>query len=82
MSRRSVRFLTRSGCFLCDEAHRKLSTVASLLRVEVEVVDIRNDVDLEDEYHLRIPVILDADGVVRVEGEIGWRQAIKAILSA
>ena len=67
---------------MCDDAHRKLSTVASLLRVEVEVVDIRDDVELEDEFHLRIPVVLGADGAVKAEGEIGWRDIIRSAVSA
>ena len=82
MTRRSVRFLTRGKCHLCDGGLRRLVRLAPLFRVSVEVVEITSDRELEDEYHLRIPVILGRDGDVLAEGELGLLSVIRALVSA
>ena len=75
---RRLTFLTRSGCGLCDEAHSRLESTLRWLPVDLEVVDISIDPELEAEYHLRIPVVLDRNGRVISEGRIGAWAAIRA----
>lgn len=77
---RRLTFLTRQGCGLCTEALSRLEGVARWLAIDVEVVDIDTAPELEAEYHLRIPVVLDANGRVLAEGQISRRNAIAAVL--
>jgi hypothetical protein len=80
MQYRRIEFLTRPGCGLCDEALPLVSTTARWLGVAVVVVDITDEPDLEAEYHLRIPVLLDRAGRVLAEGRIDRRRAITSAL--
>ncbi|MCP4309239.1 MAG: glutaredoxin family protein [bacterium] len=80
--RRTLTFLTRPGCGLCDKALPEVKRVAGWLRCRVDVVDITTDSDLEAAYHLRIPVILNSRGDVVTEGVIGRRQAFRAVWGA
>ena len=80
MQYRRMRFLTRSGCGLCDEALPVVRAAARWLGVEVVVVDIVDEPDLEAEYHLRIPVLLNRAGRVLAEGRIDRRRAITSAL--
>lgn len=82
MSRRRLVFLNRPGCGLCDEAEQVVGGMAARLGVTVDTVDITTDPELEAEYHLRIPVLLDRRGRVLAEGEIGTIQAMLAVLKA
>jgi glutaredoxin len=50
--------LTRPGCHLCDQASEVLDRVAAKSGVAWTEVDISGDPELEDEYGLRIPVVL------------------------
>ena len=79
MDRRVVRFLTRPGCGLCDVALRRLRRLERWVPVDVHEVDITSDPQLEAEYHLRIPVVLNRRGRVVAEGEIGMAAAIRAM---
>jgi glutaredoxin len=49
-----LRLYTRPGCHLCEEAAAVLERVGE----PFEEVDISGDDDLEEEYGLRIPVLL------------------------
>ena len=80
--RRRLVFLSRPGCGLCDQALPSVQKAAQWLRCDVEVVDITGDADLEAEYHLRIPVVLDRAGRPTAEGQISFRQALLAALKA
>ena len=79
MARRTIRFLTRPGCGLCDAALPKVRRVARWLRREVVVIDITADPGLEAQYHLRIPVLLDGAGHVIAEGELTTPQLVSAV---
>ena len=46
----------------------------------METVDITTDRDLEAEYHLRIPVVLNQHGDVVAEGVIGIKESVRAVL--
>jgi hypothetical protein len=50
------------------------------LPLDLEVVDIGSDPELEAQYHLRIPVVLDRNGRVLAEGQISRRAAVAAVL--
>ncbi len=82
MDRRTLVFVTKAGCGLCDEALPVLRRAARWLRVVVDVVDITSDSDLEARYYLRIPVVIDRRGNVVAEGVIGARDALLAVLKA
>ena len=71
MARRQIVFLTRQGCGLCDEALPDVQLAARWLRRDLVVTDINSDAQLEAEYHLRIPVLLDSSGEVAAEGPMG-----------
>lgn len=62
---RTLRFLTRKGCHLCDDA------LALLAGVPLEILDIDLDPDLLLLYDQRVPVVMDAaTGDVLLEGRI------------
>ena len=63
----SIRFYTRRGCPLCDEALEALEPIARNLDRPVEIVDIDLDLALLELYNERVPVI-EADGRVIAEG--------------
>lgn len=65
---------------MCDAALPKVNRAARWLPVTVEVVDITSDADLEAEYHLRIPVVLDRKGRVVAEGRISVGRAVVGTL--
>lgn len=50
--------LTRPGCHLCEVASEALDRVAATSGEAWTEVDITGDAELEDEYGLRIPVVL------------------------
>jgi hypothetical protein len=78
-SRRRVVFLTRAGCRLCDEALIRVRRVCSWLGRTVMVREITEDRVLENEYHLRIPVLLDEQGRVLAEGTMATRELLRAV---
>ena len=76
---RTVDFLTRPGCGLCDDALPRVRLVCRLLGKRLKVVDITGDPHLESEYHLRIPVLRNQSGDVLAEGSINWKKAYRAV---
>ena len=65
-----------------DDALVRVRQVVRWLPLDVEVIDIAAVPELEDEYHLRIPVLLDRRGDVVAEGEISLVGVVRACLSA
>jgi thiol-disulfide isomerase/thioredoxin len=76
----SVKFLTRDGCHLCDEARPVLAKVAKSMNVSIEEVDIDSDDELTKLYGLRVPVVLGVHGRVLAEGVIDDRKLLKDAL--
>jgi thiol-disulfide isomerase/thioredoxin len=74
-----VKFLTRPGCHLCDEARPVVTSVAARAGVGIEEIDIDSDPVLTRDFGLRIPVLLAADGRVLAEGEIDSRRLRKQL---
>jgi thiol-disulfide isomerase/thioredoxin len=77
--KRRVVFLTRDGCGLCDETFPHVERASRFLPIDLRLVDITTDRELEDEYHLRIPVLLDTSGRVIAEGRLSRWQAYLAV---
>ena len=76
----SVRFLTREGCHLCDEARPVLEKVAKEMNVSIREVDIDGDDELTKLYGLRVPVVLGVHDRVLAEGVIDDRKLLKDAL--
>jgi thiol-disulfide isomerase/thioredoxin len=76
----SVRFLTRDGCHLCDEARPVLKKVAKSMNVAIEELDVDGDERLAKLYGLRVPVVLGTHDRVLAEGVIDDRKLLKDAL--
>jgi thiol-disulfide isomerase/thioredoxin len=76
----SVRFLTRDGCHLCDEARPVLEKVAKSMNVAIKELDVDGDEDLAKLYGLRVPVVLGTHDRVLAEGVIDDRKLLKDAL--
>jgi hypothetical protein len=50
--------LTRPGCHLCDVAKEAMTRVAELTGEAWTEVDVTGDDELEQEYGIRLPVVL------------------------
>ena len=75
-----MRFLTREGCHLCDEARPVLEKVAKDMNVSIREVDIDGDDQLTKLYGLRVPVVLGVHDRVLAEGVIADRKLLKDAL--
>lgn len=72
-----MRFLTRGGCHLCDDARPLVEWAARKAGVGLVEVDIETDDTLLALYGLRIPVVLAGDDTVVAEGEISDRRSLR-----
>lgn len=72
-----VKFLTRPGCHLCEEALPVVREAARRAGLEVKTVDVESDDALVAEYGLRIPVVLGPDGTVLWEGPLEDPRALR-----
>jgi hypothetical protein len=79
---RSITFVTRARCHLCDDALEHLWPWAQRLRLEVAEIDVDADASLLEQFGTRVPVLLDARGRVLADGRISARQAARAALRA
>ncbi len=68
----NLRFLTRQGCHLCEDA------VALLAGVSFDIIDIDHDPDLLLLYDERVPVLLDSSDDVVLEGRF-TEDAVRAL---
>lgn len=72
----NLRFLTRQGCHLCEDA------LELLQGVPLDIIDVDLDPDLVLIYDERVPVLLDATtGEVLLEGKITADQ-VRSVLNA
>lgn len=74
-----VKFLTRSGCHLCDEARPRVEKVVKSAGGVVVEVDIDADDALTRDYGLRVPVLLGPGDVVLAEGVIDVKTLRRAL---
>ncbi len=65
-----VKFLTKSGCHLCDEARPLVKREVIRRGGSLEEVDIDTDDVLTRDFGLRVPVLLGPGDVVLAEGVI------------
>lgn len=77
MSNFSIRFLTRPGCHLCNDARPLVEWAAMKVGVVIEEIDVDGDDTLLSLYGVRIPVVLGPADEVLAEGVIGDRQALE-----
>jgi glutaredoxin len=54
---RTVRFYTKPGCHLCEQAEELLEALMAECPLDLEMIDITTDVDIFDRYRYEIPVI-------------------------
>jgi glutaredoxin len=54
---RTVRFYTKAGCHLCEQAEELLEALIEECPLDLEMIDITTDVDIFDRYRYEIPVI-------------------------
>lgn len=76
MSGFTIRFLTRPGCHLCDDARPHIEWAANRAGVGFRELDIDEDDRLVAVYGLRIPVVLGPGDTVIAEGIIEDRKAV------
>ena len=57
MTIRTVRFFTKPGCHLCEQAEELLEEIAGECPMDLEMIDITEDMDIFDRYRYEIPVI-------------------------
>lgn len=77
MSNFSIRFLTRPGCHLCNDARPLVEWAAMKVGVVIEEIDVDGDDTLLSLYGVRIPVVLGPGDEVLAEGVIGDRKALE-----
>lgn len=80
MSNFSIRFLTRPGCHLCNDARPLVEWAAMKVGVVIDEIDVDGDDTLLSLYGVRIPVVLGPGDEVLAEGVIGDRQALEKAL--
>lgn len=61
MTKRTVTFITRRGCTLCEEALPGVRRWVDRLELGLELVDV-DDAGLADRYGTKVPVVLGPDG--------------------
>ncbi len=77
----SVRFLTRPGCHLCDDARPIVEWAVRKADVGLEEIDVDGDDPLLSLYGMRIPVVLGPDDEVIAEGVIADRRALRKAIA-
>lgn len=73
----TVKFLTRDGCHLCDDARPVVSRAARRAGVDLEEVDVDSDEELRQAYGTRIPLVLGPGGTVFAEGVIDDERTLR-----
>lgn len=66
-----VKFYTKPGCHLCDEAEMMMKLVSEDFQLTWTTIDIEKDDESHELYMLMIPVI-EIDGVPVLHGSIGY----------
>ena len=76
----TLRFLTRSGCHLCDDARPLVERAAAKAGARVDEIDIEAFPLLEERFGTRIPVLLGPDDQVIAEGVIDDQRRLTRLL--
>ncbi|HLG61751.1 MAG TPA: glutaredoxin family protein [Ktedonosporobacter sp.] len=72
-----VKFYTKAGCHLCEDARDMLDDIAALTPFDLTEIDIRSDLAIFELYRYRIPVII-VDETIVIEGRIEYEDLAKA----
>ena len=65
----TVRFYTKQGCHLCEQAEELIEALATECPLDLEMIDITTDIDIFDRYRYEIPVVA-VEGGGTVSGRI------------
>lgn len=79
---RSITFVTREGCTLCEEALPGIRGWAERLGVSMEVVDVDASSDLLARFDHEVPVVLSGEGEVLLAGRWGPLREARMMLRA
>ncbi len=53
-----ITLYSRPGCHLCDSVEQDIRRVGNEVPLQLEVIDIRTSVELEEKYLFTIPVVM------------------------
>gem|GEM_PF-3218191 len=70
IDRRTMLFVTKSRCALCDDGLRLVRRHATRFGVAVDVVDIASSPSLAEEFAERVPVLLGFGHRILAEGRL------------
>lgn len=79
---RSITFVTRQGCTLCEEALPGIQSWVERLGLEMAVVDVDQSPGLLADFDHRVPVVLSQGGEVLLEGRWGGLREARMMLRA
>ena len=69
--KRSITYVTRKGCTLCDEALPGIQTWVERLQLGMDVVDVDESPELLERFGDEVPVVLSDEGAVLLWGRWG-----------
>ena len=64
---KEITLISGPNCHLCDQAKEMLFPLLEAKNIQLNELNVRDDVALFEQYGLRIPVVIFADG-----SEKGW----------
>ena len=64
---KKITLISGPNCHLCDQAKEMLYPLLEANNIQLKELDVKDDVALFEQYGLRIPVVVFADG-----SEKGW----------
>ncbi|SDO03842.1 Glutaredoxin-like domain [Psychrobacillus sp. OK028] len=74
-----IKFYTRPGCHLCDDARLMLKLVREDVEFEINEINIEKDDALHEKYMLMIPVIELEDKIIQY-GQVDYATILEALL--
>lgn len=80
INRRSLMFVTKAECPLCDEGRGLVARHAARFGVAVDEVDVTSSQALLDEFGERVPVLLGIGHKVLAEGRLTTFAVQRALL--
>jgi hypothetical protein len=78
--RRHAVLVTSAGCGLCERAEVLVLKLAPRFDISIDVVDVRSDPTMAEEYGQRVPVLLAVGGKVLTEGAMSGLSVQAAFL--
>jgi hypothetical protein len=79
---RSITFITRQGCTLCDEALPGIEGWVERFGLEMTVVDVDLDLALLERFDHKVPVVLSDEGEILLWGRWGSLREARMMLRA